>query len=68
MIYGVSRVQEANLGTCLFLNLGYSSILSLETSGMINLRVLCLNSTGFKIIDVEGLLNLAILYLSYTEI
>ena len=63
---GVSRIQEANLGMCLFLNLGESSIMSLDTSGLTNLRVLSLRKTDFKDIDVEGLLNLVILNISFT--
>ena len=63
---GVSRIQEANLGMCLFLNLYDSSILSLDTSGLTNLRVLSLERTDFKDIDVEGLLNLAHLDIRYT--
>ena len=53
-----TQICELNLVKCLYLNLGYSSIKSLNTQYLSQLRVLVLHETGISSIVTDSLVNL----------
>ena len=62
------RVDERNLLFCHYLNLRQSSIISLETTHLRNLRGLILNWTAIDTLNTIPLINLVILKAIHTRL